>query len=126
MSTGTISHEALMDTFLADPEVRAYWEQTAFARAIANQVIRYRIDHNLSQRGLAKRLGVSQALVGRLELGEHEPRLSTLRTLARVLGMRFSIEIHQAGQGPAVDLASDERYIERFTADGVETLVRAS
>ncbi|MDQ3693554.1 MAG: helix-turn-helix domain-containing protein [Chloroflexota bacterium] len=115
-----------MDTFLADPEVRAYWERTAFARAIANQVIRYRIDHNLSQRGLAKRLGVSQALVGRLELGEHEPRLSTLRTLARVLGMRFSIEIHPAGPGPVAGLGSDEPRVDRLIADGVETLIRAS
>lgn len=114
-----------MDGLLADPGVRAHWERTAFARVVANKVIRYRVDHKLSQRALVNRLGVSRALVARLELGEHEPRFSTPRTLARDLGMRFSIEIHQAGKAPATNLERHQRQAERFTVDGVETSVLA-
>lgn len=123
MPVNTLSYEEVEAALLADPEFRAYWERTAFARMVANRVIRYRVDHQLSQRALAKRIGVSQALVARLELGEHEPRLSTLQTLARVLGMRFSIDIHPAGQPPATELACADRRVERMTAEGVETLV---
>lgn len=126
MPTNAISHAEMMRTMLEDPEIREDWEKTAFARAIARQVIHYRIDHDLSQRELAKRLGVSQGLVGRLELGEHEPRFSTLQMLSRALGIRFSIEIHPEGAEPASGFTTADARVERTIADGVETLVLAS
>lgn len=115
------THEALMANLLADPELAREWEAGTIARAIANQVIRYRVDHGLSQRTLAARLGVSAALVGRLELGEHEPRLSTLQMLTRKLGIRFSIDIYPAGASERP--ATGELRIERAKSDGVETVV---
>ena len=126
MTVKTIPYDEAMEMLLEDPEFREYWERTAFARAIAIQIIRYRAEHDLSQTALARRLGVSQASVGRLELGEHEPKISTLRNLSEKLGMRFSIDIHPAGQAPA--MADDERTgqrVERSVAGGVEMLVLA-
>lgn len=121
----TIGHEEMMRDLLQTPAVREEWERTAFARAVANQVLRYRIEHNLSQRALARRLGVSQGLVGRLELGEHEPRISTLQKLSQVLGLRFSIDIHPQADTPARLSTPDDDRVERFTSGGVETLVLA-
>lgn len=121
----TISHEEMMRDLLQTPAVREKWERTAFARAVANQVLRYRIEHDLSQRALAQRLGVSQGLVGRLELGEHEPRISTLQKLSQVLGLRFSIDIHPEADAPARLSIPDDDRVERFTSGGVETLVLA-
>lgn len=126
MSGNAISHEEMMGMLLEDPEIREDWEKSAFARAIAHQVIRYRIEHDLSQRELAKRLGVSQGLVGRLELGEHEPRLSTLQMLSRALGLRFSIDIHPEGTEPAANVSITDSRVQRSTANGVETLVLAT
>lgn len=126
MPAKAMSHEELMSTLLEDPEIRDDWERTALARAIANQVIRYRIDNGLSQRQLAKRLGVSQGLVGRLELGEHEPRFSTLQTLSRTLGIRFTIAIYPHGAEPACRFTAADSRVERATSNGVETLVLAS
>ena len=40
----------------------------------------------VSQRALAKAAGSTQAALFRLESGETDPRLSTLRRLAKVLG----------------------------------------
>jgi transcriptional regulator with XRE-family HTH domain len=40
------------------------------------------VARGLSQRALAERAGVGQVLVGRLELGQTDPRLSSLRKLA--------------------------------------------
>jgi len=125
MPTNAISHDEMMRTMLDDPEIREDWEKTAFARAIAHQVIRYRIDHDLSQRELAKRLGVSQGLVGRLELGEHEPRFSTLQMLSRALGIRFGIDIHPEGAEPLAGFTTAGAHAERAIANGVETLVLA-
>ncbi len=132
MTATTITYDEAMEMLLEDPEFREDWERTAFARAIAIQIIRYRADHGLTQTALAQRLGVSQASVGRLELGEHEPKISTLRTLSEKLGMRFLIDIHPANQAPAAtspDNAANEQRVEqrveRSVSGGVEMLVRA-
>ena len=111
----------MVDSLLEDADLRREWEDSTVARAIANQVIRYRVEHGLSQRALAARLGVSASLVGRLELGEHEPRLSTLQLLTRRLGIRFNIDIHPLGAGGR--RAADESHVERAVSQGVETLV---
>lgn len=81
-----------------DPEFRERWERTAFARAVAIEVLRYRAEHGLSQSALARRLGVSQPLIARLEIGEHEPKISTLQRLSSVLGLTFTVTIHPATQ----------------------------
>lgn len=78
---------------LADPEIRREHERTALAHAVAMRVIGYRIDHGLSQTGLARLLGMHQSAIARLEAGDHEPSLATLSRLARVLGIEFHIDI---------------------------------
>jgi predicted transcriptional regulator len=47
------------------------------------RVIGYRVDHGLSQTGLARLLGMHQPAVARLEAGDHEPSLATLSRPAR-------------------------------------------
>jgi transcriptional regulator with XRE-family HTH domain len=78
---------------LKDPEFRKEWDRTAFARAVANRVISYRVEHGLSQTELGKRLGIAQPAVARLESGDREPSLATLARLARRLGIEFHIDI---------------------------------
>src|ERR1700750_2787390 len=78
---------------LADPEIRREHERTALAHAVAMRVIGYRIDHGLSQSGLARLLGMHQPAIARLEAGDHEPSLATMSRLARVLGLAFHIAI---------------------------------
>jgi len=78
---------------LRDPAVRAEYERTAFAHAVATRVIRYRVEHGLSQSALARRLGMHQPAIARLEAGDHEPSLTTLARLARGLGVEFHIDV---------------------------------
>ncbi len=85
--------EDLAQEELRDPEVRREYDRTAFANAVAIRVIGYRVEHGLSQSALARKLGIRQPTVARLEAGEHEPSLGTLARLARGLGIDFSIEI---------------------------------
>lgn len=63
---------------LADPGIRREHERTALAHAVAMRVIGYRIDHGLSQTGLARLLDVHQSAVARLEASDHELSLATL------------------------------------------------
>lgn len=117
-----ISFEELLAQQLEVDDFRQDWERTVLARSVADQVIRYRVEHDLSQRALAEVLGVSQAVVGRLELGEHEPRISTLSGLSRKLGLRFSIDILPADT-PA---QHNDAVVNRVVSGGVELIVSAS
>ena len=78
---------------LTDPEIRREHDRTALAHAVAMRVIGYRVEHGLSQTGLARLLGMHQPAVARLEAGDHEPSLATLSRLAKVLGVEFHIDI---------------------------------
>ncbi len=78
---------------LADPEIRREHERTALAHAVAMRVIGYRVDHGLSQTGLAQMVGMHQPAIARLEAGDHEPSLTTLSRLAKALGIEFHIDI---------------------------------
>src|SRR5437763_11909584 len=81
---------------LNDPEYRAEWERTRLAHEVATRVVAYRVEHQLTQTELARKLGMRQPHIARLEAGEHEPSLATLSRLARVLGMEFHIDITQS------------------------------
>ena len=56
-------------------------------KPIGEQVKEWREALGLSQRDLAERAGVGYVLVARLELGQTDPRLSTLRRLAEALNV---------------------------------------
>ena len=68
-----------------DPAYGAALEELSPYEAIARQLLAFRIAHGLSQTELARRCGVSQPAIARLERGEHEPRLATLRRVAHAL-----------------------------------------
>lgn len=76
-----------------DPEYRAEHERTRFANSVAIRVIQYRADHDVTQTGLARKLGMKQSAIARLEAGDHEPSLATLRRLSHGLGIEFHIDV---------------------------------
>ena len=93
MSRRLISNSQVLEDMLQDPAFRAEWERTALARAVAEAVIRYRAEHELSQTALARLLGWSQPVVARLEAAEHNPTMDTLLTLARTLRLRVQVDV---------------------------------
>jgi transcriptional regulator with XRE-family HTH domain len=93
------SEEVLVE-HLCDPAFRREWERTAMARAVALKVVAYRAEHDLSQRALAQKLGITQPQVARLEAGEHNPTIDTLARLAETLDVEFAIDIHPRRRAP--------------------------
>jgi transcriptional regulator with XRE-family HTH domain len=89
--------ELIAEQLLSDPEFRAEWERSALARAVAVAVIRYRVQRELSQRDLAKVLGMEQPQVARLERGDVNPGMDTLMRVASGLGIEFTINVRPAG-----------------------------
>ena len=91
------SHDEVLREELKDPAFRQEWDGTAFARAVAQRVVAYRVEHNLSQAELGKRLRMAQSAVARLEAGDREPSMATLARLARHLSIQFHIDITPTG-----------------------------
>ena len=87
--------EEVLAGALRDPAFRAEWERTAVARALASQVVAYRVKHGLSQRALADELHMSQPQVARLEAAIRNPEIETLRRVACVLDIEFDLKIPQ-------------------------------
>jgi transcriptional regulator with XRE-family HTH domain len=78
---------------MRDPEYRREYERTQLASDIAIEVIRYRAEHNVTQAGLGRMIGMRQPHVARLEAGDHEPSLATLAWLSLKLGLDLSVDI---------------------------------
>ncbi len=78
----------------ADPEFRALYEEEAAKKELWLQLVEARQTAGLSQRDLAKRLGVSQAQVARLEKrGYEDYTLNSLRRYIQALGDEFVLEV---------------------------------
>ena len=119
--------ELIAEQLRTDPEFRAEWERTTLARAVAVAIVRYRAEHDLSQRELAERLGMKQPQVARLELGEVNPTMETLIRLASRLRIEFTIDVRPAGT-PARNVtkrAQAEGLVGAFRADGAELFIAA-
>jgi len=94
---------------LADPSFRAEWQRLAPAREFAATLLRYRSKHKLSQRDLAKKLGVSQPRVVKLESGEHNPEVDTIINAVRRLGIEFVLDVAPTSRKPALVTARAQR-----------------
>lgn len=88
-TAGEVHEEDMRD----DPEYAAEYERTRFANEVAIMVVKYRAERGLSQSALARELGMRQPNIARLESGEHEPSVSTLARLSRVLDLDFSVDL---------------------------------
>ena len=64
---------------------------------MAVAIVRYRGEHDLSQRELGQRLGMKQPQVARLELGEVNPSMETLMRVSAALGIEFTIDVRPTG-----------------------------
>lgn len=91
------SSDEILKHQLQDPAFRAEWNRTAVARAVAKRLVEYRAEHELTQTALARRLGMKQPAIARLEAGEHNPSFETLGRLANVLEIEFHIDVTPQG-----------------------------
>jgi DNA-binding XRE family transcriptional regulator len=109
---------------LADPSFKAEWQRLAPARAFAATLLRYRAAHEMSQRALAERLGVSQPRIVKLESGEHNPEVDTIINAVRRLGIEFVLDVSPADRTPVLVTARARK--QGGVAHGDVSVVAAS
>jgi len=94
VSEGQRSYEEYRDQLLADPESRRLYEEEAAKKELWLQLVEARQAAGLTQAQLAKRLGVAQAQVARLEKRGYDAyTLTSLRRYVHALGDHFTIEV---------------------------------
>ena len=85
----------------ADPTLRAIYEEEAAKKELWLQLIEARQTAGLTQAELAKRLGVSQAQVARIEKRGYDAyTLTTLRRYVQALGTGFTLKVEVQQPGP--------------------------
>ena len=85
------SWENLKQELLKDPETYKEYKQLEPKYEIINQIIKARIEQDLTQEELARRIGTRQSNISRLESGEYNPSLQFLKKIASGLGKELHI-----------------------------------
>ncbi|MEK7521619.1 MAG: helix-turn-helix transcriptional regulator [Patescibacteria group bacterium] len=79
--------------WLKDPELKKAYDALEVEFSIIEQVIRKRLDHGLSQKQLAEKIGTKQSAIARLEGGNANPSVAFLKKVATALGGKLQISI---------------------------------
>ncbi|MBF0532609.1 MAG: helix-turn-helix transcriptional regulator [Candidatus Omnitrophica bacterium] len=79
-----------LQKLLKDPYFKELYELDQQKLEVVKKIIAYRIEHKMSQRQLAKQIGITQQHISKIENGE----FSSMSTLQKVLlGIGFSVSI---------------------------------
>lgn len=77
---------------LKDPELKKEWDALQPEMTIIQAIIDARRNSGLTQKELSKRTGIAQGDISKLENGNANPSLLTLKRLAEGMGMLLRIE----------------------------------
>ena len=77
---------------MKDPEFKKEYEALEPEFAIIQEIIEARKELGLTQKQLAERSGITQADISRLENGNANPSIRTLKKLAAALNRKLKIE----------------------------------
>ena len=76
---------------------------------ISTTIFDYRIKKNLSQMKLAKKLGVTQAMVSKLESGDYNYSVEQLWKISRKLGLKLTILLEENNDEVSVGSLSENQ-----------------
>lgn len=79
---------------MSDPKVEEAYKELAPTYEMIKQIISARIEQNLTQADLAKKMGTKQSNISRLESGNYNPSLSFLQKVALSLGKDLHIVLN--------------------------------
>src|SRR3954451_2320089 len=114
LSEGAKRYQDFWERKMANPEFAKTYEEEAAKKELWLQLVEAREEAGLTQTEVAKRLGVSQAQVARIEKRGYDAyTLNSLRRYVEALGEGFSLEVKvrqrpekkQAGVVPVVSAA---------------------
>ena len=88
-----MKYSELKNECLQDPEVRKEYDALEPEYQFIHDLIACREEMALSQQGLADLTGIDRADISRIETGNANPSLKTMKRIANGLGKRLEIRI---------------------------------
>ena len=86
------NYEKFFQNQMKDPEIRKEYEAMEPEFALIQAMIDARRESGLTQQELARRTGITQADISKIENGNANPSLKTLQRLAAGMGRKLKIE----------------------------------
>ena len=74
-----------------EEETKLEFELSNILVDIACKIINYRLDNDMTQKDLADKLDITQAMVSKLESGEYNPSIEFLFKISKKLGWEFGL-----------------------------------
>jgi|688.fasta_scaffold817516_2 transcriptional regulator with XRE-family HTH domain len=91
------THEQLMKAALARPRVKQEYEALEEEFALLKVLIKARLEAGKTQEQIAKEMGTTTSVVGRLETGggkqKHSPTVATLQKYAHAVGCALQLKL---------------------------------
>lgn len=87
------SWEKVKKDLLAKPGVKAEYDRLAPQYELIRQLIKARIEDNLTQAELAKKIGTGQSAISRFESGSYNPSFKFLGKIAAAVGKELVVSV---------------------------------
>jgi ribosome-binding protein aMBF1 (putative translation factor) len=91
MNNSSIPWSEVKNRLLKNPETIEAFEELEPEYEIISEIIKARIEQNISQEELARRMGTKQGNISRLEGGTYNPSLRFLKKVAEGLGKKLHV-----------------------------------
>lgn len=88
-----IKYEDFHNEQMKDPEYKKAYDALEVEFQIINDILRKRIEKDMSQKDLAKKIGSDQATISRLESGDYNPSIRFLKRVAKAVGGQLKVTI---------------------------------
>lgn len=89
-----MDHNEVKNTLMQNQNVKKEYNNLDVMYDIKKQIIKYRIENNLSQKELAEKIGTKQSAISRLENDDYNPSIEFLDKVANALGKKLEIRFH--------------------------------
>lgn len=101
----------LMNSYLSKSDI---YEAQTIGRIVA-ELVRYRTENNLSQKELAKELGVTQGMVSRWESGDYNFTIKKVCQLCEKLGLTMELKMQKESE---MEMAEESAAFDTFPHEG--------
>ena len=86
-----MTYEELKEEILADPEAKREYDALEPEFQLILAILELRSEQNISQQEIANRTGINRSDISRIEHGNANPSLKTMKRIANALGKQLKI-----------------------------------
>lgn len=92
MAVREVTFDSYLKERLKDPVFKREWDKLEPQYQVTRELIRARIEGNISQRELAKKAKTTQAVLSRIENMTVSPSIGLLQRIAQALGKNLEVK----------------------------------